>query len=97
MLNFPIMPMITGIMFAFIAWDLGDFNNRLKRAGKLDDIKGLEGRHLLQLGLILVAGWGVVLLTRIIRVRFNFEVSTILILVGVWGVSLLVRRLRNNE
>jgi hypothetical protein len=91
------MPMITGIMFAFIAWDLVDFNNRLKRAGKLDDTKALESRHILRLGLILAAGWGVVLLTRIIRVRFNFEVSAFLVLAGVWGVSLLVGRLRNNE
>jgi hypothetical protein len=97
MLNFPVMPMITGIMFAFIAWDLVDFHNRLKRAGKLDDTKALESRHILRLGLILAAGWGVVLLTRIIRVRFNFEVSAFLVLAGVWGVSLLVGRLRNNE
>jgi len=97
LLGFPVLPMIAGVMFAFIAWDLTDFNNRLKQAGKRDDTKGLESLHFSRLGLILAAGWGVVLLTRFIKVRFNFEVAALLVLVGVWGISLLVGRLRNNE
>jgi hypothetical protein len=93
-LNFPVMPNIAGIMFAFIAWDLAEFNSRLKQAAKHDDMKSIERRHLIRLGLILAASWGVVLLTRTIRVRFNFEVAALLVLAGVWGISLLVGRLQ---
>jgi hypothetical protein len=96
-LDFPVMPIIAGIMFAFIAWDLAEFNSRLKQAAKHDDKKSIERRHFIRLGLILAAGWGVVLLTRTIRVRFNFEVAALLVLAGVWGISLLVGRLRRNE
>jgi hypothetical protein len=96
-LGLPVLPMISAIMFAFIAWDLSDFNGRLKLAAKQDDVRNLERNHLLRLGLVLGAGWGVVLLTRIIRVRFTFEIAALLALLGVWGISQLVGKLRRNE
>jgi hypothetical protein len=97
LLNFPVMPMIAAILFAFIAWDLAEFNRRLKQAAQQDDVESLERRHFIRLGFILAAGAGVVVLTRIIRVRINFEVAALLVLAGVWGISLLVGRLRENE
>ena len=95
--NLPISLMSAGALFAFIAWDLAEFHFRLKKAAKEDSIAMLERRHFARLGLILIVGCGVILITRFLRVRLNFEIAALLVLAGVWGISLLVGRLRRNE
>jgi hypothetical protein len=86
-----------GALFAFIAWDLAEFNSRLRRASKEDDVRGLSKSHFYRLGGILLAAIAFLMLTRFIRVRFTFEIAALLVIVGVWGISLLVGRLRRSE
>ena len=96
-LGLSVSPMTSAVMFAFIAWDLTDFHGRLKLAAEQDDVGNFERNHLTRLGLVLAAGWGAVLLTGNIRVRFTFEIAVLLVLVGIWGMSQLVGRLRRDE
>jgi hypothetical protein len=95
--NLPVALMAGGVLFALIAWDLAEFHFRLKKAAKEDAIGTLERRHFTRLGLIIGLGCAIILFTRFLRVRFNFEVAALLILAGVWGISLLVGRLRRSE
>jgi hypothetical protein len=95
--HLPAPLMIGGFLCAFIAWDLSDFNSRVKLASKDDDHGRLTQLHILRLGMVIGVGFGVAVLTRYIRVRFNFEIAALLILAGVWGLSVLVGRLRRGE
>jgi phosphoglycerol transferase MdoB-like AlkP superfamily enzyme len=95
--NLPAPMMIGGFLCAFIAWDLSGFNSRVKLAARDDNHGSLTQLHVLRLGLVIVVGFGVVILTRTIRVHFNFEIAALLILAGVWGLSILVGRLRRGE
>lgn len=95
--NLPAPMMIGGFLCAFIAWDLSGFNSRVKLAAKDDNHGRLAQLHLLRLGMVIGAGFGVVMLTRTIRVHFDFEMAALLIIAGVWGLSVLVGRLRRSE
>lgn len=93
----PMVLMIGGFLFAFIAWDLVEFKLRFRQGSEEDQLNVLTMNHFLRLGLVLALGFGVVALTRFIRLRFNFEMAALLTLAGVWGLSLLVGRLRKGE
>lgn len=93
----PTLLVAASFLFAFIAWDLAEFHSRIKLAARVDQISQLERQHLLRLGFVLVSGFGLVALTRFIRLRFTFEAAAILVLAGIWGISLLVGQLRRAE
>lgn len=93
----PMALMVGGFLFAFIAWDLMEFKSRVKQGSEEDQLNRLTMKHFVRLGLVLALGFGVVVLTRFIRLRFNFEMAALLTMAGVWGLSLLVGRLRRGE
>jgi hypothetical protein len=93
----PMWLMVVGFLFAFMAWDLVEFKSRIKQGSEEDQLNSLALIHYARLGLVLALGFGVVALTRFIRLRFNFELAALLTLAGVWGLSLLVGRLRRGE
>lgn len=93
----PMALMIGGFLFAFIAWDLMEFKSRVRQGSEEDQLNRLTIKHFARLGLVLALGFGVVLMTRFVRLRFNFEMAALLTLAGVWGLSLLVGRLRRGE
>jgi hypothetical protein len=95
--NLPAVLMVGGFLFSFIAWDFSDFNSRVRLASKDENHGRLTKLHILRLGLVIVVGFGIVMLTRYIRLRFNFEIAALLIIAGVWGLSVLVGRLRRGE
>jgi hypothetical protein len=97
MYELPAGLMVAGFLFALIAWDLVELRSRIKRGCAEDRLLGLTVAHFVRLGLVLALGFGVVVLTRFIRLRFNFEIAALLTLAGVWGLSLLVGRLRRRE
>ncbi len=76
---------------------LWNSNQRIKQGSEEDQLNRLTLNHFARLGLVLALGFGVVALTRFIRLRFNFEMAALLTLAGVWGLSLLVGRLRREE
>ena len=51
--------MFSGAAFAFFAWDLTEFQQRLKRLPPRDDVDGMLRRHLIRIGLL--AGGALVL------------------------------------
>lgn len=97
MYRLPMWLMVGGFLFALISWDLLEFNKRVKQGSDEDPLHRLTLDHFVRLGLVLILGFGVVALTRFIRLRFNFEMAALMTLAGVWGISLLVGRLRSRE
>ena len=93
----PMALMIGGFLLAFIAWDLMEFKSRVKQGSEEDQPNVLTMKHFARMGLVLALGFGVIALTRFIRLRFNFEVAALLTLAGVWGLSLLVGRMRRGN
>jgi hypothetical protein len=97
MYGLPMSWMVGGFLFALISWDLVEFRSRIKQGSEEDPLNRLALNHFIRLRLVLILGFGVLALTRFIRLRFNFEMAALLALVGVWGISLLVGRLRSRE
>lgn len=93
----PTWLMVGGFLLALISWDLVEFKSRVRQGSEEDQLNRLTLNHFVRLGLVLTLGFGIVALTRFIRLRFNFEMAALLALAGVWGISLLVGRLRSRE
>ncbi|HRQ24688.1 MAG TPA: hypothetical protein PLF42_14775 [Anaerolineales bacterium] len=48
--------MVSGALFALLAWDLTEFRLRLQQLPPREDAKGIERRHLLRVTLLAAAG-----------------------------------------
>jgi len=93
--EFPIEWMIIGALGGLLGWDLSDFAQRLRFAAPTDDIRGMERRHLLRVGVVAILGGGLAYLSVVIHVRrLAFAVAVGLILLAALGLTRLVLRLR---
>jgi hypothetical protein len=90
-IGLPASRMVIGVLGALLAWDLGDFRERLRRASPTDDRRGLELRHLGRLVIVAAAGLLLAGLTAVLRVRLTFEVVTLLVVLTALGLAQLVR------
>lgn len=88
--------MIAGALGGLFAWDLTDFERRLRQAAPGDDRRGLEARHLARLGLVALAGLGSASIAMAVRLQFSFEWALLLALVGTAGFLQLVSWLRGR-
>lgn len=86
--------MLLGALGGLLGWDLSDFARRLSYAAPTDDIRGMERRHLAQAGIVAALGFGLALLSLVIRInRLAFEVAVGLALLAALGLTRLVMRL----
>jgi hypothetical protein len=93
--NLTIMWMLLGALGGLLGWDLSDFARRLSYAAPTDDIRGMERRHLVRVGLVAALGFGLAWLSAVIRInRLAFEVAVGLVLLAALGLTRLVIRLR---
>jgi hypothetical protein len=93
--NFTTIWMLLGALGGLLGWDLSDFARRLRYAAPTDDIAGMERRHLERAGIVAVLGFGIALLSLVIRItRVAFEVAVGLVLLAALGLTRLVMRLR---
>jgi len=87
--------MLLGALGGLLGWDLSDFAQRLRFASPTDNVKELEHRHLIRVGIVAALGFGLALLSLFIHVRrLAFEVAVGLILLSAVGLARLVLRLR---
>lgn len=91
----PTVWMLLGALGGLLGWDLADFARRLSYAAPTDDIVGMERRHLARVGVVAALGFGIALLSLVIRInRLAFEVAVGLVLLAALGLTRLVVRLR---
>jgi len=88
--------MISGALGALLAWDLTDFMRRLRFAPLMDDLRGLERRHLTRLTIVALIGATLASIAMLVRLEFTFEWIVLLTLVAALGVTQLVSWLRRR-
>ena len=88
--------MISGALGALLAWDLTDFMRRLRFAPLMDDLRGLEHRHLTRLTIVALIGATLASIAMLVRLEFTFEWVVLLTLVAALGVTQLVSWLRRR-
>src|SRR5215212_2687180 len=87
--------MLLGALGGLLGWDLSDFARRLSYASPMDDIQGMERLHLQRVGIVAVLGFGLAILSVVIRIqRLAFEVAVGLVLLAALGLTRLVMGLR---
>ena len=96
LLGFSPLLMAFSLLGILSAWDLQDFNRRLRKAAPGDDLRGLEKSHLLRLALLDTSGLALMLAAVNLHIRINFEWVFLLVLVLVLGMLELVKRLRRG-
>lgn len=93
--EFPIVWMLLGALGGLLGWDLSDFARRLSDAAPMDDIQGMERRHVERVGIVAALGFGIALLSVFVRInRLAFEVAVVLVLLAALGLTRLVIGLR---
>ena len=87
--------MLLGALGGLLGWDLSDFARRLSYASPMDDTRSMERLHLERVGIVAALGFGLAVLSIIIRVeRLAFEVAVGLVLLAALGLTRLVIGLR---
>ncbi|MGZ9226564.1 MAG: hypothetical protein ACXW4M_13510 [Anaerolineales bacterium] len=93
--EFPTVWMLLGALGGLLGWDLSDFARRLSYASPMDDTRSMERLHLERVGIVAALGFGLAILSVIIRVeRLAFEVAVVLVLLAALGLTRLVIGLR---
>lgn len=93
--NFTTIWMLLGALGGLLGWDLSDFARRLSYASPMDDITGMERRHLERAGIVAAFGVGLALLSLVIQInRLAFEVAVGLTLLAALALLWAVMRLR---
>lgn len=93
--EFPTVWMLLGALGGLLGWDLSDFARRLSYASPMDDTRNIERLHLERVGIVAALGFGLAILSRIIRIeRLAFEVAVGLVLLAALGLTRLVIGLR---
>jgi hypothetical protein len=93
--EFPTVWMLLGALGGLLGWDLSDFARRLSYASPMDDTRKMERLHLERVGIVAALGFGLAILSVIIRVeRLAFEVAVGLVLLAALGLTRLVIGLR---
>lgn len=91
--TFETILLLGGSLSAFLAWDLTDFEARLRLA-EASARPGLERLHLSRLGLVAGGSVFLLLLALTVEIRLNFEWTAFLALMGTGGIGYLVSRIR---
>lgn len=93
--EFRVVWMLLGALGGLLGWDLSDFARRLSYASLMDDTRGIERLHLERVGIVAALGFGLAILSVLIRVeRLAFEVAVALVLLAALGLTRLVIGLR---
>jgi hypothetical protein len=85
--------LFTGAFLSLAGWDLADLSPRLRFTGSTDDLRGLQNRHLLRLGLTLALGLGLVLVAVNLKFHIGFGWVAIISLLAALGLGKMVSSL----
>ncbi len=96
-LEMPFPYALGAVLSLLAAWDIDHFSRRLTLAASQDDPRAMLGRHLGQLGLVLLVGLAASLIVLEIRFQFNFELAIGLVLLVFASLAALINWLRKTE
>ena len=85
---------VLGLVAALVAWDLEQFAQQMRAAGRVDGVTELERRHIRRLLLTAVIGGVLGLLGLELRVRLRFGLALLLAALVMAGLGLIVGYLR---
>ena len=88
---------LPGLVCVLVAWDLDGFLQRLAFAAEEDNPREMERRHLLQMGLVVLGGLAVDLISENIRFAQGFEWALGLAVLAFVGIGALVLRIRGTN
>ena len=83
---------------ALVAWDLDQFAQRMRAAGRVDDAPGLERRHIRRLLVVAAIGGVLGAIALGLRVRLSFGLALLLAALAMLGLGIAIgfmRRLRD--
>lgn len=85
---------VIGLVAALVAWDLDEFAQRLRAAGRVDDVPGQERRHIQRV--LIVAGIGglLAIVGLVLQVRLSFGLAHLLAALAMLGLSLVIGIMR---
>ena len=87
-----------GLVAALVAWDLDQFAQRMRAAGRVDDAPGLERRHIRRLLVVAAIGGVLGAIALGLRVRLSFGLALLLAALAMLGLGIAIgfmRRLRD--
>jgi hypothetical protein len=88
--------MAFSVLGSLLAWDLADFSRRLHSAAPEDDLRKLENKHLVRLGILGTTGLPLSLVAMYLHLQISFGWMFLLALAVVLGMMQLVKRLRRD-
>jgi hypothetical protein len=89
--------LISGALFALLAWDLDGFYFRLLASSPEDDTYTLEKRHIARLALPILSGVVLSVFALTVRLKTSFEWLVFLMLFIFWGIGRVVTRLLSKD
>ncbi|HNN13614.1 MAG TPA: hypothetical protein PKL78_08655 [Anaerolineales bacterium] len=75
--------MFGGAIFALLAWDLTEFQRKMKFMPAREDIRGMERRHLMRISLVTLIGLGLASIFMLLRGQIDTEWSLYVLSVGL--------------
>jgi len=85
---------VLGLVAALVAWDLDQFAQQMRSAGRVDDAPGLERRHIRRLLVVAVMGGVLGAIALGLRVRLNFSLALLLAALAMSGLGIVIGAMR---
>ena len=85
---------VLGLVAALVAWDLDQFVQLMRSAGRVDGAAELERRHIRRLLVVAVIGGVLGTIVLGLRVRLSFELALVLAVLAMLGLDLIIGYLR---
>lgn len=85
---------VLGLVAALVAWDLDQFAQRMRAAGRVDGAPELERHHIRRLLVVAAIGGVLGAIGLGIRVRLSFELALLLAALAMVGLGLIVGYIR---
>lgn len=95
-LNFAPGWMFAGAIGGLLAWDLTNFQYRMRFVASDQERRGMEGRHLVRVSALALLGFLLASLAMAIKLQFNFEWALLLAVVATLGITRLVTWFRKR-